>query len=51
MNVTLNLVVIRAVELERSLQFYEALGLRFSRARPRNEHGWEFHSSLFLPPF
>lgn len=35
MDTTLNLVVIRAAELERSQRFYEALGLRFSR----EQHG------------
>lgn len=35
MNVTLNLVVIRAVELESSLRFYEALGSAF-QPRLRN---------------
>jgi predicted enzyme related to lactoylglutathione lyase len=33
METTLNLVVIRAADLERSQRFYEALGLRFSRER------------------
>ena len=35
MDTKLNLVVIRAAELERSQRFYEALGLRFSH----EQHG------------
>jgi lactoylglutathione lyase len=35
MDIKLNLVVIRAAELERSQRFYEALGLQFSR----EQHG------------
>jgi lactoylglutathione lyase len=35
MDIKLNLVVIRAAELERSERFYEAFGLRFSR----EQHG------------
>jgi lactoylglutathione lyase len=36
METTLNLVVIRVADLDRSQQFFEALGLRFSREKHGN---------------
>src|SRR5262249_20454408 len=36
MDTSLNLIVIRAADLERSQRFYEALGLRFSRQKHGN---------------
>jgi predicted enzyme related to lactoylglutathione lyase len=36
MDTSLNLIVIRAADLERAQRFYEALGLRFSREKHAN---------------